>query len=384
MDFGGETTSQNFTPPQFLCGVPPRLPPTIPAVVDYLYAAIVLIIAVVGIVLNGLVLILVTRYKALRQRSFLLSLQIVVLHLILSSTVLIGSVVVNAIGREWLYGRAACQFMGSVHDSLVSVRFLLMLVLTLDRVFTVFNPFFYTKYAARVSFAMSAVVWIASIVRGIVPLSGILDCYTYIPTFSTCTAVTGCSKECSIYIFTTLTVTDFLGAIVPFFLYLVLFWKAKDIKRRLAIAGRRSSQSSIIRNSRISVKQQDNRAAITFLILFIALLGLTVPAFSFYVSTLIITGPPPDGLLIVQKLFGRAVFFSLAVADPIVIMRNRDVREAADDVRQRLSLRSRSASISDNMRRRSSLAGAFITSDHSSNSTNSNSKEICETVNMHM
>ena len=374
-------TSQNlnFTPPQFLCGVPPSLPPSIPAVVDYLYASIVLVIAIVGILLNGTVLFLVARYKQLRQRSFLLSLQIVVLHLILSPTMLIGAVVVNAIGREWLYGRAACQFMGLVHDSLVSVRFLLMLVLTLDRIFTVFNPFFYTKSAAKVSFTMSAVVWTVSLVRGIVPLSGLLDCYTYIPTFSTCTAATGCSKECRIYIFTTLAVTDFLGAVVPFFLYLALFWKARDIRRRLAIAGRRSSQSSIIHHSRIRARQHDQRAVVTFLILFIALIGLFIPAFSLYVSTLIISGPPPVTLLIIQKLVGRPVFFSLAVADPIVIMRNRDVREAANDMRYRLSLRSRPDS--DDVRRRSSAAGLVVVSDSSMNSNHeSNAKGVGEAL----
>ena len=352
-----ENATQMFGP-RFRCGVPPSLPPSVPPVVDYLYAAIVLIIAVVSIVLNGIVLIMVTKYKTLRQRSFLLSLQIVVLHLIFSSTVLIGAVVVNAIAREWLYGQSGCQFMGFILDTLASVRFLLMLVLTLDRVFTVFNPFFYAKYAARVSITMSAVVWIVSIIRGIMPLSGILDCYTYIPTFSTCTASTGCSKECEVYIFTTLSVTDFLGAVVPFFLYVILFRKARTLKRRHALAGRRSSQSSILQPSQNSLqKKRDHRAMITFLILSIALVGLVLPAFTLYVSTLIITGPPPIALLIIQKLFGRTVFFSLAIADPIVILRNRDVREAARDMKHQMSLRSRSGSVGA---RRSSLAGIVL------------------------
>lgn len=101
MDFDDENVTQNFSgPPSLRCGVPPALLPSIPAVVDYPYTAIVLIITLISILLNGIV---VAKYKTLRQRSFVLSLQIVVLHFIFSSTVPIGAVVVNAIAREWLY-----------------------------------------------------------------------------------------------------------------------------------------------------------------------------------------------------------------------------------------------------------------------------------------
>lgn len=141
---------------------------------------------------------------------------------------LIGAVVVKAIAREWLYRHIGCQFMGFILDTLASVRFLFMLVITLDRIFTVLS---YGKYAGRVSFTLSAVVWIVSIIHGIVPLEGLLDCYTYVPTFSTATAVAGCSEECEVYIFTTLGITDFLGAVVPFFLYVILFRKTKALKK---------------------------------------------------------------------------------------------------------------------------------------------------------
>lgn len=76
-------------------------------------------------------------------------------------------------------------------------------------------------------------------------------------------------------------------------------------------------------------------------------------------STLIISGPPPVALLVIQKLIGRTVFFSLAIADPIVILINRDVKEAASDMRQQMSLRPRSESIG----RQSSLA-TVVTSDN--------------------
>ena len=295
------------------CGIPPTLPPDVPAAVDYAYAAIVLLIAISSTLLNGFIVCLVARHKTLHQRTFYLSLQINVLHLIFSCTVLVAVFVSASVG-EWIFGDFMCQIVGFMLDTYASVRFLLMFVLALDRYFTVFLPFFYAKHGSHAAIVFSLAVWIVSVVRMSLAFQGVLDCYTYVPTFSVCTAVLKCSKQCEIFIQSTFSVTILLGGFVPLFLYIGLVWKARRLQKRLTLTD-------------ADTNKHERRAIITFAILFASLLGCSVPAFILYMLTFVLSGPPDPAFLAVQKLVGRTFFFSLTIVDAVAIMRNRDVRD---------------------------------------------------------
>ena len=302
---------------EFQCEIPSYLPANYPAVIDSIQGAIVLIVAILAVLLNGTVVFLVAMFRNLHQRSFYLALQLNILHIIFVTTVMV-SIFVSAVTRTWLFGEALCQIIGMLHDGLTCVRFLLTLVFTLDRLFTVYLPFCYAKHGGKVCAVLSAVVWIVNLIQVVISLRGGLNCYAYLPTFKTCTAVP-CSDACLANTLLFVVLSYFFGGFVSFCLYLILFWKAKKLKRRTAPLESQEQNAARAKHER--------RVRTTYLILFLTLVGCTTPPFILFVTQFTIAGPPPTSLLILQILFGRATFYLLTVADPIVIMRNHSVRE---------------------------------------------------------
>jgi len=61
-------------------------------------------------------------------------------------------------------------------DGLAFVRFLMIPVFTLDKLFTVFMPFFYVKHGAKISAAMSATVWMGALIQVVNSLQGLSNC----------------------------------------------------------------------------------------------------------------------------------------------------------------------------------------------------------------
>ena len=315
----------------FRCGIPPYLPASFPAVVDSIQAAIVLTVAILSILLNGTVVFLVAAFRNLHQRSFFLALQLNISHLIFATTVMV-SIFVSAIARRWVFGEALCQIMGMLHDGINTGRFLITLVFTLDRLFTVFMPFYYAKHGGKISAAMSTFVWVLSLIRAIIPVKGGLDCFAYLPTFKTCTAV-GCSDACQANILLFVALSHSLGGVVSFGLYLILFWKAKQLSNRIVpLEGQERSYSR---------SKHERRVKTTYLILFLALVGCTTPPFILYLTRFTITGIPPRTLLILHILVGRTTHYLLTIADPIVIMRNHSVRETFTAIKKSVQEKTR-------------------------------------------
>ena len=323
----------NFTAfSEFRCGIPPYLPETVPAVIDSIQAAIVLTVAILSILLNGTMVFLVAAFRNLHQRSFFLALQLNISHLIFATTVMV-SIFVSAIARRWVFGEALCQIMGMLHDGINTGRFLMTLVFTLDRLFTVFMPFYYAKHGGKISVAMSTFVWVLSLIRAIIPVKGGLDCFAYLPTFKTCTAV-GCSDACQANTLLFVALSHSLGGVVSFGLYLILFWKAKKLSKRIVpLEGQEQSSSRV---------KHERRVRTTYLILFLALVGCTTPPFILYLIRFTITGIPPPTLLILHILVGRTTHYLLTIADPIVIMRNHSVRETFTALKKCMKEKARS------------------------------------------
>ena len=308
----------------FRCGIPPSLPPDIPPVVDHIQATIVMVMLVLSLVLNGFVVFLVARYRVLQHRGFFLALQLVVANLVSNSVVRLVTFT-NCIARRWLYGDIMCELFGILQYGLAAVRFLLMLVLALDRTFTVFLPFHYAKHGNKISTVMSLAAWSVSFVRVLIPLRGVMNCYAYLPAFKICTAVS-CSSTCQIYTLSMLGVLGALGCLVPFLLYILLFCKAKKLKRQLRLTPV-TTPGGIRAPTDVFRSQQNRRTLVTFLILSIALVGSVLPPFILYAIQFAFPGKPPSVLLVLQILLGRTFFYALSVADPIVILRNSDVKE---------------------------------------------------------
>ena len=348
------------------CMAPIRLPDTIHPAVEYVQASIVFITMILAFSMNGFVIILIARNKVLHKMAFFLALQLIVPNLIFSITVL-PFMFVTAVLREWRLGLVMCQLLGSIHDIVITSRYLLIFVLTIDRVISVFYPFSHLRYGGRISLFNSTVAWILTLIRSLTSLEGVLSCTKYIPSFKMCSGAPFCSEICRVHTVSFASILALFGVVMPFILYAILFAKAKIIRHRFVNSIRmqdiRSSESASVPNgdsqstttvNRINstTDEHNHRATVTFVILTAVIIGFALPPYVLYTIQNIL-GSSPDTLFILQIIVGRTLIYSLSVADPIVILRNRDIRELF----QRREDGSMSVSfISSNQLRRFSLA----------------------------
>ena len=302
----------------FRCDIPPFLF-GIPEYVNYIQGVLILLVAIVSFVLNGFTVFLIIWHKRLHQRAFYLAFHICIINLIFTTFVHVTSIISSFAGG-WLLGNIGCQVVGLFHDTFVSLRYMFALVLGVDRLMTIFSPFWYKRNGSKALVGMVIALWVWSIVRGVIPLSGLLDCYVYIPTFKSCSIAFSCSEQCYRFGAFVVTFVYVAGTFIPFFLYIILFAKARRVYNQLM--GANSSDRQWY--------EHNWRAIITFIILFIALIGCSLPPIIIFLAfqvELAIVGRPSLATTLLQVFVGRIMFLALTAIDPCVILRNRDVRE---------------------------------------------------------
>ena len=191
------------------------------------------------------------------------------------------------------------------------------------------------RHGTKLAIIMSLVAWLIVVVRIILSLEGVLSCYAYVPVLKACTGIGGCSTACSALLATWITCAVLFAQVVPFFLSIVMCIKGQRLnKRRPSVA----STDSMISEDRNGVTPQpvnliqqwrhDYRAMTTVVIFFIALIICTLPPFILYFIQFVIFRSvgffSPSSYSAVYMLVGSTLLYFQTVADPIVIMRNRD------------------------------------------------------------
>ena len=348
-----ESTATDIDPPNGnICMTPTRLPDSIHPAVDYVQASIVLITMVLAITMNWFVVFLIARHRVLHKMAFFLTLQLIVPNLIFSVTVL-PVMFVTAVLREWHLGPVMCQLLGSIHDMTITSRYLIIFVLTTDRVTSVFYPFFHLRHGAKVAICNSTIAWILALIRSVTSLEGVLSCTKYLPVFKMCSGAPFCSEICRFHTVTSALILIIVGVVIPFILYAILFLKAKIIRYRFInsiriqevpspvslqngdLEDKRNAAIDKINNSTIDV--HNHRATVTFIILTSVIIGCALPPYVLYTAQNVLGRSPPI-LIILQIIIGRTFLYGLAVVDPIVILRNRDIRELFQRKRDRLAV----------------------------------------------
>ena len=235
---------------------------------------------------------------------------------------------------KWLLGTAACNILGMIHDGFVMFRFLMTLILTLDRFVSVFWPFFHLRRFTLPLCVLISMVYFVSIARVIIPLKGILGCYLYVPTLKACTAFPGCSEPCFwLVVIHSIIILSF-GMFLPLLLYVILFCKIKSVTR--ANVRRTASVDSIIGNGGISRSRhtpQDTRVNVTMFILLMSVIGSTTPAFTLYFIQFSTLGTSPV-LFIINMLVGRTFFNFIPIMDSIAIMRLRAFKLSVNELKK--------------------------------------------------
>ena len=272
-----------------------------------------IILIFVGTYLNSSVIVLVAKHKKLQTLSFAIALQVVVLDLLLSLTLAVN--LVSAIVGEWVFGEHLCAFIGIATSIIPLMRSFLMFVFVIDRFLSVFLPFSYPKHKVKVASSLCVLCWALSIVANAIMLPGLLGCYHFSNQSWNCGYSAGCSDNCSTFIISYISLLVIPTTVLPIILYTALICKAKAMGETAATASDSSSQ------------KREWKATITFSLLFLSVLVVVLPS---TLLTLLIVKFAKDVIsapLYVISSLNATVYKFLVITDPIVIMRNQDVRE---------------------------------------------------------
>ena len=282
----------------------------------------------IAVFLNAFVVYLVARYKALHNITFYLALQITIVDLVNSVTIY-PTTLANLIAGRYVF-TGLCSVLGVIFAFIRTARNLFLVVLVVDRFCLIFLPFWYNRHRVKVMIPLSIAAGTISFILAIVPANGILGCYGFQRFTWSCLIGPGCTNAVGCTTHRTLLTTFSNGAlIVAFLLYLVLLVKAKKLRNKVAIST--SNDTPEDREIERRKNQREHQANITILILFTTLVGVSFPAYLFFTFGNITLNsldiqPPPAGYTIVAVV-SRSIYALIIVMDPIVIMRNQDVKQ---------------------------------------------------------
>ena len=277
-----------------------------------------LLLLIFGTLLNSLVLVLVAKYKKLHSQSFAVAVQVMVLNLLLMLVIVIS--LISVLANQWLFGEIMCGLVSLYTAYIYTVRTLLLFLLVVDRFLAIFWTFAYPKHRNKVLTSFSIASWVFSL-GNIIPY--MLDCYTFRGNAWSCRSASFCHETCT-YFFAFAVFAGFFPAwITPVILYAVLFIKAQKAKK--------TSEEMT------QVYKKNWKGTITFFLLFISVFAVTLPNItiifildSFYDENTL--SPAAYALSVVTESF----VFLLLVTDPIVIMRNEDVREILTEIKHKM------------------------------------------------
>lgn len=329
------TSMHNITDGQLTCeqitgqyGEPLLIPINVETTIRYVQAVFYIITLVVGVMTNVFVVVLSLCFKKLQNVTFLLGLQVCVGDMF-NALIILPTSTVNAIANRFVF-TGLCSVFGFALFSLSLVRIYLMFVLVLDRFCNVFMPFWYQRHRIRLVLPLSLGAWFLALVIGVVPIKGLLDCYSVVRIGWVCYPHQGCKfpGKCLAFTWTALLLTN-LSSVVSIVLYFILFCKAKKIRNQVGIAPQPGLLTEEERSAIIQISKRERKANVTFFLLFLALIGITLPpvTISFIGRVIIGEANRPTAYTVVEILAGSLMFPLLTIIDPLVIMRNEDFTE---------------------------------------------------------
>ena len=300
--------------------------------------AIYLIVVLLGIFLNTLVIVLVAKHKKLHTRSFAIALQVVVLDLVLSCTVLTLRPI-SSIANQWLFGEAMCIITGYIYLTFLLLRALLMLAFVVDRFLTVFYLFTYPKYSTITMLTFSVAIWMFSLGFRTIGFPGVLDCYSFVSTSYLCLHSSRCNADCAVAANINLGIVFGPATIIPIILYIALYVKARRLrKRRQSMTVPPPSDDTNSSNSNKTISKREWKANITFFLLFVAVFALTTPVVSLnLIFAALIRRSGPSPVLYVFSSLLSSISSILVITDPLVILWHGDVKQILHSIKKKIA-----------------------------------------------
>ena len=273
----------------------------------------VVILLVFGTLLNSILVLLICKFRELRTPSFGIAFQICVIDVCLSIVCGI-SILVTLIAGHWILGINFCIFIGFMLFSFTFLRTLLVFVFAVDKFCLVFAPFFYPKHSHKIVVIMCALSWCVSFVHSIIFIPGLLDCYDFLEPTMTCFFSTKCNKICEVFYYI-LPVTLSPGTIIALLLFLGLYIMGRKLRLK---------HQNVFPQNGSRMTREDWRAFKTFALLCLAILVITFPPLIVFMIFQSLDINVAGYLAII---ISANISFLHVITDPLIIMRNGDVKE---------------------------------------------------------
>lgn len=287
------------------------------------HASVIAVIVSATLVGNGLILVLVARYKSLRSRSVIASLSLILADIFWGLCYHFPALV-SASAAGWQFGNTGCSVFGLLSIEFLLTRWLVMAVVCIDRFCTVRFPFSYAKYSKCILVVLITTAWILPFIFAFLPAISKLSQGVFRPNIPTC--LYSCeSPVCQLYYGVVVSFSFVIGAIVPTILYIWLYRKARLLRPTAVVLGHMALQTANGPENNQHHFEWWSRGHLTFVLILVTLVLTSLPA---YLMQIFRAADYEDWcrIPISVHFVVQLVFFLSTALDPLMIMRDRDFR----------------------------------------------------------
>lgn len=293
--------------------------------VTALHAVILALLVFGTLVGNSFVLFLVAKYKSLRYRSIIVSLSVVVADLFLG-IFYISPALISASAQEWvLGGERGCIVLGFLAFYFLYVRWMAMGLIALDRFCYILFPLSYRRWSKPFLLILTFLVWAGPFGMHLPSLLGYAR-YSFRAGYSHCTLDCGptVNRLCFPIFMSQFSLQLMIGVLLPAVLYSIMFCAGRAKRQHIRMGTQKDESGKYIRVVMPSKwSRRDINALITFLLIFLTLVGTNVPLYG-----LSVIRRPFPALYRNVPLWGQWIlvdlFYSSSVLDALIVTRNRD------------------------------------------------------------
>ena len=278
-------------------------------------------IGIVGAILTISLMIVILANKDLHTRTFILSLQLLALDIMVILFAHLP-ITVTSMARKWVFGSVWCRITGAVSYFASFWRCSILFVLTLDRLLTVFYPFTYKKIANRLLLVVSIPLFVLCVILVCIPALETLGigCYEFSDSALYCVDRGDCYRY--IYSMAGTSVIFIIGGFLPVGMYIAMYIKAKKIQSSVPQLGEFEGEQNNTYNEQEHLSNQ--RAKFTVAILFICLIILTFPFLIVLFVFSLLTQLSYRHYIIYAA---NNLYFSTPITDSVIIWRNKDIKD---------------------------------------------------------
>ena len=301
----------------------------LPTALTSFQGSFLIVTLIASIVVNVFFTVVVISQKALHQRDLVLNMLLAVLHIIIGLVANLSHLI-SLITGSWVFGMPACYLVGNAIFFIGLMRYVLILVITVDRFGEIMYPFKYPQHAKKV---IAVVILIGTLFSLMLTLVFNLDteigCYNFDHSFHSCFIQIQCKTAgCYAFAMASLSVIALFGVGIPSILYAIIFRKAMKMRRSLRLTCGSLEHGH---STNTTVKSPDSSSAslqpvVTGVLLLVSLVILTTPLQLYFTVRIFIQIDTSLEQVSTFAVLSGILHYLIPIADGLVVMRNRNVK----------------------------------------------------------